>query len=116
MFSICASTYCLPVRAIVTTRINELVPMTMPKAVMVARTRSARKAANAWVMNSPKAIVLPIPAIVWGMGFAPRCDMTTYPFPKNTRVTPIQTKAIPAQRLRLMRSPRKKWPPSAPAT
>src|SRR5271165_5394591 len=34
---------CLPVSEMVTTRMRDAVPITMPKAVMVARTLSARK-------------------------------------------------------------------------
>ena len=40
---ICCSTYCLPVMPIVTTRISEAVPMTMPRAVSAKRTLLLRK-------------------------------------------------------------------------
>ena len=38
-----------------------------------------------------------------------------YFLPRNTSVTPMQTRRTPSQRLRETRSPRKTWPPRAPA-
>src|SRR5580704_11631950 len=37
-----------------------------------------------------------------------------YFLPRNTSVTPMQTRRTPSQRLRETRSPRKTWPPNAP--
>src|SRR5580765_5947040 len=51
-------TYCLPVRPIVTTTINEAVPITIPSAVRAKRHLLLRKESSASVTISLKSIVL----------------------------------------------------------
>ena len=58
MFWISCRTYCFPVSAIVTTKTSENVPITIPRAVMVARTLSARKESTAMARISRKTNVL----------------------------------------------------------
>ena len=50
---ICCSTYCLPVRPMVTTRISDAVPITMPSAVSAKRTLLVRKVSMATLTVSP---------------------------------------------------------------
>src|SRR4029077_17303943 len=51
-------TYCLPVMPIVTTRISEAVPMTMPRAVRAKRTLLLMKVSYAKLITSFSRIVL----------------------------------------------------------
>jgi hypothetical protein len=48
--------------------------------------------------------------------FAAAVSSSSYLLLKNTQVTPIQMRKTPAHRWPVTRSPRKNFPPSAPAT
>src|SRR5215471_18419283 len=52
------STYCLPVKPMVTTTISDEVPMTMPSAVSTNRTLLVLKESMAMLTTSLKSIVL----------------------------------------------------------
>ena len=116
MFWISFRTYCFPVSAMVTTRTSEKVPITIPRAVMVARTLSARNESTAIARISRKTSVLlgdtvhEIERTFAGRG------INRYLLPMSTNVTPAQTRRMPIQRCKLTRSPRKNLPPTAPTT
>ena len=70
MFCICCSRYCLPVRPMVTTRMSDAVPITIPSEVRMNRILPIRNVWNATLNVSPKTNLgyrrplLPSPAIL----------------------------------------------------